>query len=94
MSGRTVQYGVSGHKPNKGPNDGNNAGGNGNGGPGGGMMGMMGTIMMARLSHLHRQCPKPIRRKRRRRRQAVMEEGEVMTLTKIPMTVMKSLFGV
>ena len=60
----------------------------------GGMMGMMGTIMMARLSHLHRQCPKPIRRRIRRRRQAVMEEGEVMTLTKIPMTVMKSLFDV
>ena len=36
MSGRTVQYGVTGHKPNKGPNDGNNSGGNGNGGPGGG----------------------------------------------------------
>ena len=92
MSGRTVPYGISGRKPNKGPNDGNNVGGTGMEDPEGGMMAMMGMIMMAHPSHHHHQCPKPIRRKTRRRRQAVVEEGEVMTQTKILMTVMKSLF--
>ena len=93
MSGRTVPYGGSGRKPNRGPNDGNKPGNNGNRGPGGGMMVMiMEMIMMIHPSHHLRRRPKSIRGRTRRRRQVVAEEGEMMTQIKILTTVMKSLF--
>jgi len=94
MSGRTVPYGGSGRKPNRDPSDGNQEITVMGDLEGGMMVMIMEMIMMIHPSrHLH-QRPKSIRRRTRRRRQVVAEEGETMTQGKILTTVMKSLSDV
>ena len=90
MSGRTVPYGGSGRKLNKGPITAITLGVTGMEDLERGMTVMMGMIMMVHPFHRHHLRLMSTRRRTRRRRQAMEGEEEMMILTRIRMTVMRN----